>query len=50
MNDTDDRPGIPDRSHLWAFGPNSPDRQCTQCGITWAEHYRQPNCTPADAA
>src|ERR1019366_5263169 len=46
MTDTDDRPGIPDRSHMWPFSTNSPDRQCTECGITWLDHYCQPNCTP----
>jgi hypothetical protein len=51
MTTTDDRPGIPDRVHLWPFGSRiTGTSRCTACGITWAEHHRQPNCTPDPSA
>ncbi len=36
-------------AHLWPFGVpiTDTDPRCTQCQITWAEHYSKPDCTPA---
>jgi hypothetical protein len=35
------------RVHMWPIGgPITGTSRCTECGITWADHYSKPDCTP----